>query len=154
MRTWESGFVTSFMVLGLLSGAMAQTTHTAVPYPTQKTPEAIDRGALTAGASATPLSVTVALKLRDMDEAENLLTALHTPGDPQFHQFLTAQQFATRFAPAEADVAKVAAALSKFGLTVQRTTATTLTATGLPADMERVFSVSLHSYEVAEREDP
>jgi kumamolisin len=153
MRTWKSGFVTSFLVLGLFSGAMAQTTRIGVPYPTQKTPEAIDRGALTAGASATPLSVTVALKLRDMDEAENLLTTLHTPGDPQFHQFLTALQFATRFAPAEADVAKVTAALSKYGLAVQRTTATTLTATGLPADMERAFSVSLHSYEVAERED-
>src|SRR5580692_4271160 len=62
MRTWKSGFITSFLVLRLFSGAMAQTTRIGVPYPTQKTPEAIDRGALTAGASATPLSVTVALK--------------------------------------------------------------------------------------------
>jgi kumamolisin len=153
MRTWESGFVTSFMVLGLLSGAMAQTTHTAVPYPTQKTPEAIDRGALTAESSATPLSITIALRLRDANEAENLLTALHTPGDPQFHQFLTAQQFAARFAPADTDVAKVTAALSKYGLTVQRATATTLTATGLPSNMERAFSVSLHSYEVGAHEN-
>jgi kumamolisin len=123
-----------------------------VPYPTQKTPEAIDRGALTAESSATPLSITIALRLRDANEAENLLTALHTPGDPQFHQFLTAQQFAARFAPADTDVAKVTAALSKYGLTVQRTTGTTLTATGLPSDMEHAFSVSLHSYEVAAHE--
>jgi kumamolisin len=153
MRTWKSGFVTSFLVLGLLSGAMAQTTHTAVPYPTQKTPEAIDRGTLAAELGTTPLSITIALRLRDMDEAENLLKALHTPGDPQFHQFLTAQQFAARFAPAGTDVAKVMAALRRYGLTVQQTTATTLTATGLPSEMEHAFSVSLHSYEIAAHEN-
>ena len=53
-----------------------------------------------------------------------------------------------RFAPADADVAKVIAALAKYGLTAERTTATTLKVTGLPADIERAFSVSLHSYEV------
>jgi len=153
MRTWQSGFVTSFLALGLLSGAMAQTTHTAVPYPTKETPKAIDRGALTADSGTRPLSVTIALKLRDLNEAENLLKALHTPGDPQFHRFLTAEQFAARFAPTDADVAKVIAALGRYGLTVQRATATTLTATGLPADMEHAFSVSLHSYAVPAHEN-
>lgn len=125
---------------------VAGTVGTALPYPTEKTPMAIDRGALTA--DTTPLSITIALRLRDLNEAENLLIALHTPEDPQFHQFLTAKQFAARFAPTDADVAKVMVALGKYGLTVERTTATTLKATGLPADMELAFSVSLHSYEV------
>ncbi len=151
MRTWESGFVTSFVVLGLFSSATAQRTHTAVPYPTKNTPEATDRGRLAAESGTTPLSVTIALKLRDQNEAENLLTALHTPGNPQFHQFLTAEQFASRFAPTNADVAKVTAALGRYGLTAARTTATTLTVRGLPADIEHAFSVSLHSYEVAAR---
>ena len=153
MRTWKSGFVMSFLVLGLFSSAMAQTTHNALPYPTSGTPKAIDRGALTAESGTTPLSVTIALRLRDLNAAENLLKALHTPGNPQFHQFLTAEQFVARFAPADADVAKVIAALSKYGLTAERTTATTLTVTGLPADMEHAFAVSLHSYEVAAHEN-
>ena len=153
MRTWKSGFVMSFLVLGLFSSTMAQTTHNALPYPTSGAPKPIDRGALTAESGTTPLSVTIALKLSDQNEAENLLNALHTPGDPQFHQFLTAKQFAARFAPSDADVAKVIAALSKYGLTATRTTATTLTATGLPSDMEHAFSVSLHSYEVAAHEN-
>ena len=65
-----------------------------------------------------------------------------------FTSFLPRTEFAARFAPADADVAKVIAALAKYGLTAQQTTATTLKVTGLPADMERAFSVSLHSYEV------
>jgi kumamolisin len=146
MRIWMAGFLMFFLVLGLFSSTMAQTTHTALPYPTEKTPMAIDRGPLTA--DTTPLSITIALSLRDLNEAENLLNALHTPGDPQFHQFLTAKQFVARFALADADVAKVVAALGKYGLTAERSTATTLKVTGLPADMERAFSVSLHDYEV------
>lgn len=153
MGMWKSGFVTSFLVLGLFTGAMAQTTHKALPYPSKETPKAIDRGTLAAESGTIPLSVTIVLNLRDQNEAENLLIALHTPGNPQFHRFLTAEQFAARFAPADADVAKVTAALSRYGLTVARTTATTLTAAGLPSDMEHVFSVSLHSYEVAAHEN-
>jgi Pro-kumamolisin, activation domain len=94
MRTWKPRSLEFFLMLGLFSSAMAQTTHTALPYPTEKTPMAIDRGALTA--DTTPLSITIALRLRDLDAAESLLKALHTPGHPEFHQFLTAQQFVAR----------------------------------------------------------
>ena len=149
MRASKVGFLMLSLVLGLFSSAMAQAQqHAALPYPTATTPKPIDRGLLAVEAGATPISITIALHLRDLNEAENLLKLLHTPGDPQFHQFLTAQQFVARFAPADADVAKVIVALAKYGLAAQRTTATTLKVTGLPADMERVFSVSLHSYEV------
>ena len=113
------------------------------------TPNAIDRGPLTALAGTNPISVTIALALPGLKDAEQLEQSLYTPGDPQFHKFLTADQFVARFAPSDADVAKVIAALAKYGLTVQRTTATTLNVTGMPSDMERAFSVSLHSYEVA-----
>jgi kumamolisin len=149
MTNWKAQFLTFLLSLGFLSSATAQITmRTALPYPTADTPKAIDRGKLTDESGTNPLSITIALRLHNLDEAENLLKALHTPGDPQFRQFLTAEQFVARFAPGDADVAKAAAALGKYGLTAQRTTATTLTVTGLPADMERAFSVSLHNYEV------
>jgi kumamolisin len=133
----------------MFSSAVAQTApRTAVPFPTAGMSKAIDRGVLTAQPDAAQISVTIVLRLSDMNEAENLLKSINTPGDPQFHQFLTADQFAARFAPAQGDVAKVIANLASYGLAVERTTALTLKATGLPADMERAFAVSLHSYEV------
>lgn len=137
------------VILGISSIVVAETAgFTALPYPTAATPKPIDLGALTSQAGTKPISVTVALHLRNVNEAESLLKSLHTQGDAQFHQFLTAAQFVARFAPSDADVAKVIAALAKYNLTVQRTTATTLKVTGLPADMERAFSVSLHNYQV------
>jgi kumamolisin len=117
------------------------------------TPKAIDRGALDAEAARTPISVTIALALPNLNDAEKLQQALYTPGDSQFHQFLTADQFVARFAPTDADVAKVAASLAKYGLATEKTTATTLKVTGLPANLERAFSVVLHTFEVPAHDD-
>lgn len=143
MRSLKVGFLTLFVVFGVVPSALA-----GLPYPGAATPKGIDRGALTAHAGATPISVTLALSLPQLKEAESLLVSLHTPGSPQYHQFLTADDFVARFAPTEADVAQVVAGLAQYGLSAERTTATTLKVTGLPADMERAFAVSLHTYEV------
>jgi kumamolisin len=150
MRTWKAGFLMFFLLLGLSSTAMAQTASRGMPlpFPTAETPKPIDRGELKAEAGTTPISVTIVLSLRSLGEAESFLKALHSPGNPAYHRFLTADEFAARFAPANAEVAKVIASLAKYGLAAERTTATTLKLTGLPADIERAFAVSLHSYEV------
>jgi subtilase family serine protease len=141
-------------LLGMLPGAMAQTAeNVGLPYPTAATPKAIDLGELKEQFGTTPISVTIALRLPNINEAEDLLKSINTPGDPQFHQFLTAEQFLPRFAPTDADVAAVISEVAKYGLTAERISATTLKVTGLPADMERAFAVSLHSYEVPAHEN-
>src|SRR5580658_8999842 len=100
MRTLKTGFLMLFLVLGTLPCAMAQTaSHAGLPYPNMTTPQAVDLGALEAQSGTIPFSVTIALRLPELNEAENLLKSLNTPGDPQFHQFLTADQFVARFAP-------------------------------------------------------
>ena len=139
----------ALFALATVSAAWAQTGHVALPFPTAETPKAIDRGPLAAQPDVAPISVTVALRLANLEEAESLLKSLNTPGDPQFHKFLSAEQFAARFAPAASEVAKVTSALAKYGLTVERTSTTTLKATGSAAAIERAFSVSLHHYEVS-----
>jgi kumamolisin len=148
-------FVSCLVLLGCVSPAFAQSDaavegravqgRVALPYPTRDTPRPIDRGTFS---SESSLNVTVALRLRNSDEAEALMTAVHTPGSAKFHQFLTPEQFDQRFAPNPADIAKVIAHFSKLGLSVERSTSTTLTVTGSAAALERAFSVSLHTYEV------
>jgi len=143
-------FVSFLVLFGCLPAAFAQSDaavegRVALPYPTRATPKPIDRGAFN---SQSPLTVTVALRLRNSDEAEELLNSVHTPGNAKFHQFLTADQFDQRFGPSAADVAKVVAHFAKLGLTAERSTSTTLTVTGSSAAFERAFSISLHSFEV------
>ncbi len=157
MRLSKPGFLLlSFIfVLGMLPCAMAQSPteaneqRAAVPFPNSATPKPIDLGELKMLSGAAPISVTVALSLPKLSEAEDLLQSINTRGNSNYHQFLSADEFAARFAPTNADVAKIIAGLAKYGLSAQRTSATTLAVTGLPANMERAFAVSLHSYEVS-----
>jgi kumamolisin len=109
---------------------------------------AIDRGPLDARQATTPISLTIALRLPNLADAEKFNESLYTPGSPQYHQFLSTDEFVQRFAPTPADVAKVISALAKYNLKAEKTTATTLKVNALPADIERAFSVSLHSYEM------
>jgi subtilase family serine protease len=56
-------------------------------------------------------------------------------------------QVHAQFGPNEETVAAVVASLRGRGLTVERTTAMTLRATGTPAIMERAFQTSLHQFQ-------
>jgi subtilase family serine protease len=124
------------------------SAQTGLPFPDPSIPKPVDLGPLTVQAGSTPISVTLALPLRSANEAESLMTQLHTPGNSQFHRFLTASEFAARFGPAEADVAKVISQLAAYKLAAKQTSTTTLRVTGLPADMDRAFAVSLHAYQI------
>jgi subtilase family serine protease len=131
----------------------ASTALAGVPYPTRDTPKPADAGLLDDAAAGTKLTVTVMLKLRDPAGAEAFVQHVSTPGDALYRHFLAPAEFASRFGPAADDVAKVAGALGKFGLSAERVSTTTLHVTGIPADFERAFGVSLHRYNVAATRD-
>src|SRR5580698_5391710 len=110
----KTRLLTCMLALGVVPIAMTDTAAAAAP---ERAPAALDQGALTQISAATPISVTVALRLSDLDAAETLLASLNAPGDPQYHRFLTAEQFVARFAPSKSEVAKTIASLSRYGLT-------------------------------------
>jgi subtilase family serine protease len=143
-------FIAAALPLAMAQGSAAQSSReVSRSYPDASTPKPIDLGSMNQGLETTPISFTIALRLRELSEAESLLTAIHTPGDPQYHRFLTATEFTSRFGPSQGDVAQAISALRAHGLTAEQTTATTLKVKGLPSDVERTFGVTLHNYKVA-----
>ncbi|HTJ26574.1 MAG TPA: S53 family peptidase [Candidatus Limnocylindria bacterium] len=107
--------------------------------------------AATAGAvSQQPLSAVrgvrtiVHLPLRNADELENLVAQQSQQGSPQYHVFLTPQQFAARYAPSSSDLAAAAAALKSLGFTTQITTQSVV-ADADQATVQRAFNVTLRS---------
>ena len=108
--------------------------------------QATDLGSLTGTQANQSISVTIALKLSDLQGAESMMHRVATPGDVMYGKFLTPAQVEAQFGPNESDVARVIGELSAAGLTVERTTSTTLTATGKPATLEHVFHTSLHQF--------
>jgi kumamolisin len=129
------------------SVAAALLGFTLITTASAAAPDPIDVGPLADTGDQT-ISVTIALKLEDLAGAEALMRQVSTPGDALYQQFLTPERFQGQFGPSEATVAKVVTQLRNRGLNVERTTATTLTATGTPAAIERAFQTSLHQFQL------
>jgi subtilase family serine protease len=119
----------------------------AAAYAASRQP--VDLGRLADRAGDQAISVTIILKLRDQAGAEDMMRRVSTPTDPMYTRFMLPAQVQAQFGPSEETVAAVVASLRGHGLTVERTTATTLRATGTPAIMEQTFQTSLHQFQQA-----
>jgi kumamolisin len=114
-------------------------------YALAASPKPTDLG-LVAQAGDQAISVTVTLRLRDPAGAEAMMRRVSTPGDPLFQQFLTPDQVQAQFGPSQETIDSVTTHLRQLGLTVERATATTLTATGTPAAIGQAFQTDLHRF--------
>jgi uncharacterized repeat protein (TIGR01451 family) len=66
------------------------------------------------------LNLAIGLPLRDQAELTQLIQDLYNPANPQFHQYLTPEQFTQRFGPSSADYDALIAWAQANGLTVTR----------------------------------
>jgi hypothetical protein len=92
VKTSKIGILTLNFVLGMLPSAIAQTApelaaHAAVPYPTAAALKPIDRGEFSGQSATTPISVTIALSLPKLNEAENLMNCFTLRGIRSFTSF-------------------------------------------------------------------
>ena len=109
-----------------------------------------DRGPV---ADSTPMEHML-LQLRRAPEREQALTELieqlHTPASPNFHHWLTAQEFGKRFGAAPEDLATITAWLESHGLTVNLIYPSGLVIdfSGTAAEVGRAFHTPIHQLEV------
>jgi kumamolisin len=137
------------LAFGFLAGfSLHSAARAEVPLPATVMARADDLGELSELESGEPISITIALGLPNIGIAEELLQQINTPGSVQYHQFLSPDEFAARFAPTEESVAGIVASLGSYGLSAVRIHPTMLRVSGSAADMEHAFAVSLHRYAV------
>jgi hypothetical protein len=114
-------------------------------------PMAAHRPMLSLGrlAGTNELRLALSLPLRDPAGLTNFLTALYRPGSPQFHQYVTPEEFADRFGPRMADYAAVEQFARTNGFSVVGThrNRLVLDVVARAADAERVFNVKLSWYQ-------
>jgi subtilase family serine protease len=100
--------------------------------------------------SARRMSVEVVLRPGNEAGLNSLLDAQYTPGSADYHHWLAAGQFDSRFAPSRATVRAVTAYLQGKGLTVQRTvTPFLLRAIGSSAQIDTTFATTIDNYRTA-----
>jgi hypothetical protein len=95
------------------------------------------------------LNLAIALPLRNKAELNQLLQQLYDPSSPQYHQFLTVEQFTERFGPTAEDYQALIAFATANGLTVTATypNRTLLDVNGAVADIERALHVTMRVYQ-------
>jgi subtilase family serine protease len=92
-----------------------------------------------------PLVMYLTMALRNGAELTRLLADQQNPASPQYHRWLTPDEFTGRFGPTDADLARVARWLKKKGFTVKSADASTreVSFTGTVAQAANVFAVKI-----------
>ena len=95
------------------------------------------------------MQLAIGLPLRNQENFHNFLKDLYTPGNANFRKYLTAPQFAEKFGPTEQDYQTLIKFAETNGLTVTGThpNRKLLDVTASVADIERVFHVTLRTYQ-------
>ena len=101
------------------------------------------------------LRLVLAVQPPHMAEEEQFIEELETKGSPNFHQFLTAEEWNARFAPSAEDEQKVVDWATSQGLTVTNRFANRLLVdVEAPVSViERAFGVSINNYQVGSEVD-
>ncbi len=95
------------------------------------------------------LHLVIVLPLRNQGDLTNSLQRLYDPASPDYHHYLTPEQFTERFGPTREDYQAVADFAKAKGLKVTAThpNRTLLDVSGSVGDVERAFHVGLHIYQ-------
>jgi subtilase family serine protease len=132
-----------FLILGSAQGGhgVRLDGHVAL----EETRQARHLGRLSA---RTMLDLAVALKPRDANALADLVKRQQDPTDPEYHRFLTSDEFRERFSPTQQDVDQVVAYLRAQGFTEVRVHENRLVvnARASAAAAEDAFHIELHEF--------
>jgi subtilase family serine protease len=95
------------------------------------------------------LRLAVSLPLRNQDALASLLQRLYDPASPDYHHYLTPDQFTERFGPTQEDYQTVINFAKGSGLEIAGTHSSRilLDLRGNASDVEKAFHVTLHNYQ-------
>jgi kumamolisin len=103
---------------------------------------------LTPLSASRTLGITVSLKVRNQAALSDFLSAVYDPTSPQYHHFLTPQQFGAEFGPTAAQRAQVTSWLRSQGMQVIGTTANgmQIRARGTVSVVQKAMKTSLYTF--------
>src|SRR6266516_1645293 len=96
------------------------------------------------------MNLSIGLQLRNSPDLDSLLSAIYDPQSPQYHQYLTPDQFNQLFAPTADQVQQVVSFLQSQGLTITNVAPNNLLidATGSVAQVQQAFNIQIDNYQV------
>jgi subtilase family serine protease len=130
-----------------MAGATAEP-KVALPHSVPALPD--DARVVGAPSGGQLLHLDVVLAGQNPSGLEQSVAAVSTPGSPEYHHFLSAAQYASKFGPTASEVAQVASALRSEGLTVGTPDpgSTLLPVSGTAAVVSSALGVTLQTVQV------
>ncbi len=109
-----------------------------------------DIGAMDPGTTLPAMTLVLRQTAAQQADLDNLLAAQQDPASPEYHHWLTPEQYADRFGASADDIAKITAWLAQHNLQVTAVGRgrTSITFTGTAGDVEQAFQISMHRYSV------
>ena len=100
-------------------------------------------------AASERLRLAIGLPFRNQDDLSGLLRQIYDPTSPNFHHYLTPEEFTARFGPTEEDYQAVINFAKRNNFTVTKTSPgrAVLAVEGSVADIERAFHLTMHVYQ-------
>jgi subtilase family serine protease len=100
-------------------------------------------------AATQHLKLAIGLPLRNLESLTNLLGQIYDPASPNYHHYLTPQQFTEQFGPTEQDYQAVIAFAKANGLTVTGThpNRVLVDVDGTVAEVQQAFHVTMRVYQ-------
>ncbi len=128
------------------SGAMVTVPGTVHPM----TRRATDLGAVSSAMQMDTLTLDIGLSAAEQTELDALLAAQQDPKSPQYHQWLTQEEYGARFGLTDADLNAVTAWLTSQGFTVRGVAASrnAIYFGGKAWQVESAFHTQLHHYKL------
>src|ERR1051325_9444857 len=129
----------------MFCGAVAAT-----PPLSTHVPEAVHKAQLIGKPAADQqLHLAIGLPLRNQQALSNLLVQLYDPNSPQYHQYLTSDQFTAMFGPTDSDYRSLQDFAAQKGLTVTAThpNRMLLDVRGSVAQIEKALHLTMGLYQ-------
>src|ERR1700722_13327690 len=98
--------------------------------------------------AANVLKLAIGLPLRNTNELSVLLNQIYDPSSPNYHHFLTPEEFAARYGPSEQDYESVSNFAKANGLTIINTHSNrvVLDVSGKVSNIENALHIKLRTY--------
>jgi subtilase family serine protease len=109
-----------------------------------------DRGPVADGFPMEHMLLQLQRSPQQEEAVRQLIDDLHNARSPKFHQWLTAEEFGKRYAPAQEDVDKIAAWLESHGfqVNVRYSSGMAIDFSGTAGQVRQAFHTSIHHYAV------
>ena len=140
--------VIGFLILVGAAGSLTASVPIEKTLPGH-VPSVVSRLARTGSVPATnDLHLAIGLQLRNQSDLDSLVSQVIDPASPNYHHYLTPDEFVQRFAPTPEDYQAVADFAQAKGLKISATSSNRmiLEVTGKAADVQNAFKVSFHTY--------